>query len=257
MCLYVCVCACVRVYGLCVYLVWCSSHLHPPHTHRRTPTPITKTTVIHPPTHTETHTHPCTNTHIPSMKANSPRCTRPTPTHCPLTHPHTYLDSGCAKVRCLGRGGFCVCVCVYVCLPVGVDVFLRMCVCVGGWVVVSMCSRVSGCVCLCQCACWCEVQEGCVCMCVCVCVCACVWLVRISGFALLTSSPAPHTQAHAHTHNKKDSYTPPPHTETHTHPCTNTHIPSMKANSPPLDPYRHTLPAQTPSYVPGQWMCHG
>ena len=66
-----------------------------------------------------------------------------------------------------------MCVCVYVCLPVCVDGFLRMCVWVwvGGWVVVSMCSWVSLCVCLCVCACWCEVQEGCVYMCVCVCVC--------------------------------------------------------------------------------------
>ena len=56
-----------------------------------------------------------------------------------------------------------MCVGVYVCLPVYVDGFLRMCVCVcvwvGGWVVVSMCSWVSGCVCLCVCACWCDVRE--------------------------------------------------------------------------------------------------
>ena len=84
-----------------------------------------------------------------------------------------------------------------------------------------------------------------VCVYVCVCVCVCVWPVRISGLVLLTSSPAPHTKAHAHTHNQKDSHTPPPHTETHTHPCTNTHIPSMKANSPPLDPYPHTARPHT------------
>ena len=87
----------------------------------------------------------------------------------------------------------------------------------------------------------------CLYVCVCVCVCVCVWLVRISGLVLLTSSPAPHTKAHAHTHNQKDNHTPPPppHTETHTHPCTNTHIPSMKANSPPLDPYPHTARPHT------------
>ena len=45
-------------------------------------------------------------------------------------------------------GGFCVCVCV--CLPVCVDGFLWMDMCVFfcGWVGVSMCSWVCGCVCL-------------------------------------------------------------------------------------------------------------
>ena len=127
---------------------FCRTLAEEPHQHHlcnnEVPTPTHISVYLPPPpgththtqthTHTDTHTHPCTNTHIPSMKANSPPCTRPTPTHCPLTHPHTYLDSGCATVRCLGGGGFCVCVCVCVCvcLPVCVDGFLRMCVC--GWV---------------------------------------------------------------------------------------------------------------------------
>ena len=40
-------------------------------------------------------------------------------------------------------GGGSVCVCVYVCLPVCVDGFLRMCVCV--WVGGSLCPCVVGC----------------------------------------------------------------------------------------------------------------
>ena len=122
-----------------------------PHTFPSTcPPPPGTHTHTHKHTHTHTHTHPCTNTHIPSMKANSPPCTRPTPTHCPLTHPHTYLDSGCATVRCLGGGGsVCVCVCVYVCLPVCVDGFLRMCVRV--WVGGSLCPCVVGCPVVCVC----------------------------------------------------------------------------------------------------------
>ena len=183
--------------------------------------------------------------HTHTLNESKQPPTRPIPTHCPPTHPHTYLDSGCVTVRCLGGGGFCVCVCVCVSACVCGWVSADVCMCVGGWVVVSMCSWVSGCVYLSVCACWCEVREGCVRVCVCVCVCVCVWLLRISGLVLLTSSPAPPTQAHAHTHNQKDSRTPPPHTETHTHPCTNTHIPSMKPNSPPLDPYPHTARPHT------------
>ena len=100
-CMCVCVCVCVCVYGLCVYLVWCSSHPHPPHTHRRTPTPITKKTVLHPPpTHKDTHTPMYKHTHTLNESKQPP--TRPIPTHCPPTHPHTYLDSGCVTVKCLG-----------------------------------------------------------------------------------------------------------------------------------------------------------
>ena len=112
-------------------------------------------------------------------------------------------------------GGFCVCVCVCVRLPVCVDGFLWMDMCVFfcGWVGVSMCSWVCGCVCLCVRACCCEVREGCVCMCACVCV--CVWLVRICGLVLLTSSPPPpHTSARPHAEPKRQSCTPPPHPHT-------------------------------------------
>ena len=66
----------VCVYGLCVYVVWCSSHPHPPYTHRRTPTPRTKKTVIHPPHH-----------HIPSIKGKSP----PLDPHPHIARPHTLI----------------------------------------------------------------------------------------------------------------------------------------------------------------------
>ena len=122
---------------------WQKSHTNTTYAITKSPHPHTFPCTCPPPprhtrthtnthTHTYTHTHPCTNTHIPSMKANSPPCTRPTPTHCPLTHPHTYLDSGCATVRCLGGGGFCVCVCMCVCLCVWMG--FCGCVCVCGWV---------------------------------------------------------------------------------------------------------------------------
>ena len=125
---------------------FCRTLAEEPHQHHlcnnEVPTPTHISLYLPPPgnththtqthTHTDTHTHPCTNTHIPSMKANSPPCTRPTPTHCPLTHPHTYLDSGCATVRCLGGGVLCVCVCMCVCLCVWMG--FCGCVCGCGWV---------------------------------------------------------------------------------------------------------------------------
>ena len=158
------------------------------------------------------------------MKANSPPCTRPTPTHCPLTHPHTYLDSGCATVRCLGGGGgFCVCVCVCVSACVCGWVSADVCVCVGGWVVVSMCSWVSGCVCLCVCACWCEVQEGCVCMCVCVCVCVCVYGLCVYLVWCSSHPHPPHTQRRTPTPITKKTVIHPPPTQRHTHPHAQTH----------------------------------
>ena len=72
-----------------------------------------------------------------------------------------------------------------------------------------------------------------------VCVCVCVWLVRICGLVLLTSSTPPtHTGARPHPEPKRQSYTPPP-----------THIPSMKANSPPLDPLTHRSPTHPHTYL--------
>ena len=100
----------------------------------------------------------------------------------------------------------CVCVSACVCGWVSADVCVCVSVCVG----VSMCSWVCGCVCLCLCACWCESREGCVCMCVRACVCmACAYLWF--GASHILTPPPPHT-----------------------------HMPSMKANSPPLDPHPHT-----------------
>ena len=101
--------------------------------------------------------------------------------------------------------------CVYVCLPVCVDGFVRMCVCV--------------CVCVCvgvRCG------KG-----VCVCVCVCVWLVRICGLVLLTSSSPPHTQAHARTQKQTDNCTPSG--------CT--HIPLTKSNRPATRPTPTHRPA--------------
>ena len=153
----VCVFVCVCVYGLCVYVVWCSSHPQPPPPHRRTPTPRTKKTVMHPPplphTINESKQHP----------------TRPTPTHRPPTHPHTYLNCQCVTVKCLAAGGS---LCVYVCLPVCVDGFVRMRVCG------SVCPCVVGCVVVCVCVC---ARVGVRCG-KCVCVCVCVFLcLRLSG----------------------------------------------------------------------------
>ena len=193
---------------------FCRTLAEEPHQHHLcnnvvpTPTPISL--YLPPPlgthahtqthTHTDTHTHPCTNTHIPSMKANSPPCTRPTPTHCPLTHPHTYLDSGCATVRCFGRGGGVLCVCVYVCLPVCVDGFLRMCVCVcvGG----SLCPCVVGRPVVCVCV-YARVGVRCrkgvsVCVCVCVSVCVCMACAYIwFGAPHILTCPT-HTGARPH-----------------------------------------------------------
>ena len=76
-------------------------------------------------------------------------------------------------------GGFCVCVCVYVCLPVCVDGFLRMCVWV--WVGGSLCPCVVGCPVVCVCV-YARVGVRCtkgvsVCVCACVCVCmACAYI---------------------------------------------------------------------------------
>ena len=213
-CLYVCVCVCVCVYGLCVYVVWCSSHPQPP-------------------SHTQAHAHTQNrkDSHAPpplphTINESKQPPTRPTPTHCPPTHPHTYLDSGCVTVRCLGGGGLCVCVC----LPVCVDGFLRMCVCVGGWV-----GRVVGCEVVCVCV---YARVGVRCgkgVSVCVCVCVCVWLVRICGLVLLTSSAPPPTHRRTPTPRTKETVMHPP----------PSHIPSMKANSPPLDPHPHTARPHT------------
>ena len=94
--------------------------------------------------------------------------------------------------------------CVCVCLPVCVDGFLWMFVCVCVWVGGSVCPCVAGCVVLCVCV-YARVGVRCGKG---VSICVCVWLVRICGLVLLTSSP-PHKQAHAHTQNQKDSHTPP------------------------------------------------
>ena len=63
--------------------------------------------------------------HTHTLNESKQPPTRPIPTHCPPTHPHTYLDSGCV----------CVCVCVDwfvrvgACLCVGVYPWVRGCVC--------------------------------------------------------------------------------------------------------------------------------
>ena len=212
MCLYVCVCVCVCVcvYGLCVYLVWCSSHPHPPHTHRRTPTPITKKTVIHPPPHTETHTHPCTNTHIPSTKANSP----PLDPHPHTARPHTLIrtwTTDVSRLNVLGGDSMCVCmrmVCADACM----------------WVGVSMCSWVCGlnCVCLCVRACSCEVREGCACV--------CVRLVRICAWF-----------GASHILTDSRTCTPPPNTHPHA-------ISGIKPPCHPT--HTHTLPSHTYAHTP-------
>ena len=112
-----------------------------------------------------------------------------------------------------------LCVCVCVCLPVCVDGFLWMDMCVFfcGWVGVSMCSWVCGCVCLCVRACCCEVREGRVCMCACVCVCVCMACAYMWFGAPHILTPPTHTGARPHAEPKRQSCTPPP-----------THIPSMK-----------------------------
>ena len=110
----------------------------PRHTHTHTNTH----------THTDTHTHPCTNTHMHTLNESKQPPTRPTPTHCPPTHPHTYLDSGCVTVGCLGGGGvLSLCVCVCVCMCVSLCVWMGFC----------------GCVCVCVCVCVCLVGR-CVCV---------------------------------------------------------------------------------------------
>ena len=203
------------------------------HTHFPVPAPPAHT---HPQTHThthrQTHTHPCTNTLTFAESKQPP--TRPTPTHCPPTHPHTYLDSGCVTVECLGGGVLCVCVCVSACVCGWVSADVFVCVWVGG----SACPCVVGCEVVCVCV-YARVGVRCgkgVSVCVRACVCVCVWLVRISGFVLLTSSlPSP-------PHRR----TPTPRTKkTVMHPPPPSHIPSMKANSPSLDPHPHTARPHT------------
>ena len=72
-----CVCVWVRVCMACAYLWFGAPHiLTPCHTYRRTPTPRTKKTVIHPPP-----------TRIPSVKANSP----PLDPHPHTARPHTLI----------------------------------------------------------------------------------------------------------------------------------------------------------------------
>ena len=189
----VCVRVCVCVYGLCVYVVWCSSHSQPPSPHRRTPTPITKKTVMHPPP----------PSHIPSMKANSP----PLDPHPHTARPHTVIRTWTVDVSRLNfqGGGFCVCVCVHAC------VCRWVCADACTWVAVSMCSWTCGCVCLCVRACWCEVQEGCVCVCV-------YGLCKyVHGLVLLTSSPPPtHRRTPTPRNKQTPVHVPPPHTHTPT-----------------------------------------
>ena len=85
---------------------------------------------------------PPTHTHMPLVESNRP-ATPPTPTHCPATHTHTHLHSGCVVVRCVGRDH---CGCVYVCVCVWIDWFVRVgaCLCVGVYPLVRGC--VCGCV---------------------------------------------------------------------------------------------------------------
>ena len=70
--------------------------------------------------------------HTRTLNESKQPPTRPIPTHCPPTHPHTYLDSGCV----------CVCVCVLIGLCAWVRVCVWVCihgsvvVCVGVWVLV-------------------------------------------------------------------------------------------------------------------------
>ena len=88
--------------------------------------------------------------------------------------------------------------CVYVCLPVCVEGFVRMRV--GVWLSVFVCARVLV---------WGAGR---------VCVYACVSLVRICAwFGVLHILTPPHTQAHAHTQKQTDNRTctPLPHTHTH------------------------------------------
>ena len=237
---------------------WQKSHTNTTYAITKSPHPHTFPCTCPPPgthahtqthTHTDTHTHPCTNTHIPSMKANSPPCTRPTPTHCPLTHPHTYLDSGCATVRCLGGGVLCVC--VYVCLPVCVDGFLRMCVCV--WVGGSLCPCVVGCPVVCVCV-YARVGVRCrkgvsVCVCVCVCVCVyglCVYLVWCSSHPHL-----PHTHRRTPTPITKKTviHPPPPHRDTHTPMHKHTHT-LNESKQPPTRPIpTHCPPTHPHTYL--------
>ena len=188
-------------------------------------------------TPTNTHTHTQTDRHTPMHKhthtldESKQPPTRPTPTHCLPTHPHAYLDSGCVTVRCLGGGGgFCVCLC----LPVCVDGFLRMCVCVCVWVGGSACPCVVGCEVVCVCV-YARLSVRCgkgVSVCVRVCVCmACVYMWFGAPHIL---TPPPHTGARPHPEPKRQSSRPPP-----------SHIQSMKANSPPLDPHPHTARPHT------------
>ena len=110
-------------------------------------------------------------------------------------------------------GGLCVCVCV--CLPVCVDGFLRMCVCV--WVGGSVCPCVVGCVVVCVCVharvvvrCG-KGVSVCVRTCVCVCMaCAYMWF----GAPHILTPPPPPTGARPHAEPKRQSCTPPPHPHT-------------------------------------------
>ena len=200
------------------------------HTHFPVPAPPART---HPQTHTHTHTHIHTpmHKHTHTLDESKQPPTRPTPTQCPPTHPHTYLDSGCVTVRCLGGGGsVCVCVSACVCGWVSADV------CVWGWVGGSACPCVVGCEVVCVCV---YERVGVrfgkgVSVCVCVCVCVCMARAYMWFCAPHILIPPPHTDACPHPEPKRQSCTPPP-----------SHIPSMKANSLPLDPHPHTARPHT------------
>ena len=175
----------------------------PPGTHTRTDT--------HPHTYTDTHTHTPMHKHTHTLDESKQPPTRPTPTHCSRTHPHTYLVNGCVTVRCLGGGGFCVCVCVCLCVWMG----FCGCVCVCVWVGGSACPCVVGCEVVCVCV-YARVGVRCgkgvsVCVCVCVFVCVyglCVYVVWCSSHP----HPPPHTGARPHPETKKTVMhpTPPP-----------------------------------------------
>ena len=182
-CVYMCVCM------ACAYMWFSAPHiLTPPQTGAR-PHPEPKRQSYPPPAHPHT------------INESKQPPTRPVPTHRPHTHPHTYLDSGCVTVKCLGGGGS---VCVYVCLHVCVDGFVRMrvrgrvCPCVVGYVVVCVCVDV-------------RCGKG---------VCVCEWLVRICAWfgAPHILTPTTHrARPHPGTNIQSYMYPPPPHTHTRTH----------------------------------------
>ena len=66
--------------------------------------------------------------------------------------------------------------------------------------------------------------------------------------SLYLPPPPAHTHTHKHTHTHRHTHTP---MHKHTHTLNESKQPPMHST------HTHTLPAHTPSYVPGQWMCHG